>query len=237
VNPTKIYTFMGAHGAGKTFLGKKLIEENNHYLKFTNLPSPVSMFWKSISLTNLQKKEVWEKLDLQASVLGALGYQLESLDKYYANYLLDRSPLDVIAYSLMLGKKLDTQLFEYHIRYMKKYTYLLTEKFVSTIVFIPYQEEIVAHGRSESTEYKEAQSNAIENDKLMKHVVAKYFLENGKRYPEQLSKTTRLIIVSGNTRNRIDQIKQALLTRDIEQQFCLNGFQLEDWYDSTVPVY
>jgi hypothetical protein len=234
MNPTKIYTFMGAHGAGKSYLSNLLDREDNHYLRFKNLPSPVSTWWKSISLANLQEKENWEQFHHQTAVLGALGYQLEMLEKFQEVYLLDRSPLDVISYSLQLFKKQSTVSLPNHFDFLYKYAYQLTEKFVSTIIFVPYQEEIVGNSRGESTNFKEAESNAVENDKLMKHVVAEYFLSEHEEFeiPDN-----RLIVVSGDTNSRISQIRDGLIGKDSEKQFCLNGFRLEDWYDPTVANY
>jgi hypothetical protein len=231
VNPTKIYTFMGAHGAGKSYLSNVLDKEDNHYLRFKNLPSPVSTWWKSISLANLQEKESWEQFHHQTAVLGALGYQLEMLEKIQETYLLDRSPLDVIAYSHHLMKKPNAESLPDHFMFLIKYAYLLTEKFVNTIIFIPYEEEIVGHGRGEFEAFREAKSNALQNDRLMKHVVAEYFKSALQEieFPK-----TRLIVVTGNTESRKQQIIDGLIGKDSELQFCMNGFRLIDWYDTTI---
>jgi hypothetical protein len=234
MNPTKIYTFMGAHGTGKSYLSNVLDKEDNHYLRFKNLPSPVSTWWKSISLSNLQKKESWEQFHHQTAVLGALGYQLEMLEKSQEVYLLDRSPLDIISYSHQIFKKPGVENLPDHFKFLFKYAYLLTEKFVNTIIFIPYEEEIVGHGRGEFEAFREAKSNVFENDKLMKHVVAEYFLSENKDFEMP---TTRLIIVSGDTESRKNQIIDGLISKDAENQFCLNGFRLKDWYDPTILNY
>jgi nicotinamide riboside kinase len=204
----KIYACMGSHGSGKEYLGKHL----NKKFSTPFVPSPVSAYWEAIKLKNLDKKEDWENEYHQSAVLGAIGYKLFTYQKEWVVSeslnlisLFERTPLDVLAYSKLLSCS------QAHQKWETKIAFGLTEAYVDTIIFVPYEPAVVAQGRQEHTDYREKQSRAVATDEYMKWVLMNYFSTPRK---------TRLVCVTGDIKSRISQVEEAIIGQN---QYYLNN--------------
>jgi hypothetical protein len=191
---TKIIACMGSHGSGKGTIAQKIETE----LGYTFCLSPVSGWWKAIDMPDLDKRPKNELEFHQTAIIGALGYQLELLtNELPGNYILERAPLDVLAYSKMYNIPKDA------ISLQQKYVFQLVQKYIDTILFFPYEAEQVESSRKEHTAYREKKSNALLIDGYMEDFLNEF-------YHNSNSTSTRLIHVCGTISQRVEKIKYGL---------------------------
>jgi hypothetical protein len=190
---SKIIACMGSHGSGKGTIAQKIETE----LGYTFRLSPISGWWKAIDMPDLDKRPKNELEFHQNAILGALGYQLELLtNELPGNYILERAPLDVLAYSKMYNIPNDT------ISLQQKYLFQLVQKYIDTILFFPYEAKQVESSREEHTDYREKKSNAMKVDSYMHQILDLYY---GTENPK-----ARLIVVKGSIEERIEKIIDGL---------------------------
>jgi adenylate kinase family enzyme len=208
---SKIIACMGSHGSGKGTIAQKIETE----LGYTFRLSPISGWWKAIDMPDLDKRPVEELEFHQIAITGALGYQLELLtNELPGNYILERSPLDVLAYSKMYSVPAKTMLLQ------QKYSFQLVQKYIDTILFFPYEAKQVGSSREEHTDYREKKLNALRIDNYMHQILELYLeIENPN---------TRLIVVTGSIEERIEKIIDGIEGQYSDQQFV--------YYDDLSPA-
>lgn len=202
---------MGSHGSGKGTIAQIIETE----LGYTFRLSPVSGWWKAIDMPDLAMRPKNELEFHQNAIIGALGYQLELLtNELPGNYILERSPLDVLAYSKMYNIPKDA------ISLQQKYSFQLVQKYIDTILFFPYEAEQVESSREEHTDYREKKINALRIDNYMHQILEMYLeIENPN---------TRLIVVTGSIEERIEKIIDGLKGQYSDQQFV--------YFDDLIPA-
>jgi hypothetical protein len=126
----------------------------------------------------------------------------------------ERTPLDVIGYTQLLMKDGDRRLMPTDL--IIKNAYNLTYLHVGTIIFVPYQQELVASGRGQQTDFREIQANAVETDNIMQKVLLDFFTT---RKLDDTWPTQKLITVSGTLGERLGQVYDGIASK---KQFCFN---------------
>lgn len=170
--------FCGSHGSGKSTLASPLSKK----LGLPLILSPASTYWDLIDEPDISKIETeWRKYD-EYVILGLMAQQIAS----NPNAIFERTPLDVLMHCIQ-QKISDVWWYERSLKIIEH---------LDTIIYVPYEADLVGDTRQEQERYKESVGIAVECDKILQDILDFRHLPNITNFP-------KVIHVSGSVENRL----------------------------------